>query len=526
MTIYTFHVTDAVTGVPVAGAQCTISDVALGVTRLEGQGGLTDANGVCALDILYFTPRYWSVYKAGYVTARGSVPGTTINVQLQPTAGPVKYYVNINATGPATLNPAAGLYQVDANSTLVVTVTSVESGYFLSRWRVDDVDVPASGNSISVQITHDSFTIYAVIEAKYTVYVSPVTGVGGTTDPFGSFLVLPNAQITARAIPDSGYVLDHWIINGVPSGTANPITVTVSRDPFMVQCVFKSLPPAGKCTLLFIVKNSAGNRLSGASVSVDGANGLTDSLGGAWFYDLALKTYNWTVTLNGYRDATGQILCNEAKEYGIDVTMASTGEAPVDWDAPAEYKSGVYEWSLKFSITPIPFVSSWVADLQAGQQNDQENLNRIMAERGATGTATILSKSVSMHTNWYGSVDYFTIKYTVAFTGSIQPTTEAGLFAWIVLVPYIPAILSIISLIIIGLIIYNITSTIRMITGPDEYKPLKDGECASGWVWDDAKKLCVKKGIDMGQLILIGGGVIVAATVLPQMLEDKGKKKS
>jgi hypothetical protein len=164
LTVFSFKVTEAETGVPVSQAQCALSDAPLAIGSLEGVGGYTDLNGVCTLEAL-FPARYYSVYKAGYVTARGSVPGAQINVSLTPTT--VKYYVTVNA------------------------------------------------------------------------------GVGGSVEPFGSFQVAANTKLTVTATPDSGYILDCWIVNNVKSGNTNPLGVTIDKDNYSIYAVFKvaDVPP-------------------------------------------------------------------------------------------------------------------------------------------------------------------------------------------------------------------------------------------------------------------------------------------
>ena len=187
-------------------------------------------------------------------------------------------------------------------------------------------------------------------------------------------------------------------------------------------------------------------------------------------------------------------------------------EVPVTWDAPAAYKSGVYTWSIKFNILPIPFLDQWLVQLIAGRQDDEERINQIMLSEGATGTATIIEKTLTTHTNWLGNTDSFTIHYKVAFSGNISPLgAKAALFAWIVLVPYIPAFVSLISLIIIGIIINNITSTIKSVMGPQCYTPHESGVCAEGWFYDAEKNLCCteRKEIPWVPIILAGGVLLI-----------------
>ncbi|MBA7493296.1 hypothetical protein ES702_03854 [subsurface metagenome] len=167
MSLYTFTVTDAATGAPIAGAQCAIVDRYEMIKPFEGIGCTTGADGICSVEPL-FPPNYYSVYKAGYDTVRGPVPGTQINVALGSTS--VEYWVTILA------------------------------------------------------------------------------GSGGDVEPSGNFKVAANTKLSIKATPDSGYILDYWLVNGVQHGPINPLGVTIDRDSFSVNAIFKegtTPPPNG-----------------------------------------------------------------------------------------------------------------------------------------------------------------------------------------------------------------------------------------------------------------------------------------
>ena len=200
-------------------------------------------------------------------------------------------------------------------------------------------------------------------------------------------------------------------------------------------------------------------------------------------------------------------------EYLV-LTPGAMPEVPITWDTPAAYKSGIYTWSIKFNVFPIPFLDQWIVQLIAGRQDDEDRVNQIIASEGATGTATILEKTLTKHKNWLGNIDSFTIHYKVAFTGDIAPLgAKAALFPWVVLVPYIPAILGVISLIIIGLIINNITSTIKSVAGPQCYTPREPGVCADGWFYNaDTGLCCTERKLIPWVPLLLAGGVLLILT--------------
>jgi hypothetical protein len=150
-----------------------------------------------------------------------------------------------------------------------------------------------------------------------------------------------------------------------------------------------------------------------------------------------------------------------------DITLipgaAPPEDVPVTWVTNPPLKSGTYKWSITFQVVPIPFVSSWIAQLVAGMADDQSRLNTVLANVGVTGTAEMLDKQVFYKTNWYGAVYEFTIQYTVRLT------LQAGvrLLAWAALLPFIPAILGILTIIVVGVVVWSILSKVEeIVEGP------------------------------------------------------------
>ena len=160
---YTFTVTDFSTGLPVKGAQCAILDrYAISLQqRFDGAGCITGADGMCSIPEQIFPVRYWSVYKAGYVTQRGSVTTFDIVVALVPTD--LMYWVSVLAGANGSVKPS-GTFQVEANTKLTVTAEPNE-GYILDYWLINDKR-SGSTNPLSVIIDKDSFSIYAVFKVE------------------------------------------------------------------------------------------------------------------------------------------------------------------------------------------------------------------------------------------------------------------------------------------------------------------------------------------------------------------------
>jgi PKD repeat protein len=68
-----------------------------------------------------------------------------------------------------------------------------------------------------------------VTPRTYTVTITSTSG--GTTDPVpGSYLYDEGTVVPVTAISDSGYVFDHWTLDGSPAGSTNPINVLIDCD--------------------------------------------------------------------------------------------------------------------------------------------------------------------------------------------------------------------------------------------------------------------------------------------------------
>jgi len=151
----------------------------------------------------------------------------------------------------------------------------------------------------------------------------------------------------------------------------------------------------------------------------------------------------------------------DSRNITLIPVAAPPEEIPVTWLTNPPLASGTYKWSLTFQVVPIPFVSSWIADLMTGAMNDQARLNTVLANAGVSGTAEILDKQVTYRANWYGAVYEFTITYTVRLTLA----AGASLVAFAVLLPFLLTVASIVGYIVVGVFILSILSKVEDIFG-------------------------------------------------------------
>jgi len=104
---------------------------------------------------------------------------------------------------------------------------------------------------VAVLVSGFSFTALA---ARPTFDLTISVSGNGTTDPApGVHTYYKNQEATITAIPDSGYVLDHW--EGAASGSANPVTVVMNSNK-SVTAVFVEESTPTTYTLTMAVSGS------------------------------------------------------------------------------------------------------------------------------------------------------------------------------------------------------------------------------------------------------------------------------
>jgi hypothetical protein len=115
--------------------------------------------------------------------------------------------------------------------------------YRFKEWRDETGATIGTTPAISIFIDRDkTFTAYYE-EVPVTTYTLTVnTTVGGTTNPTpGAYDYVEGTSVQVRAIPDSGFNFDHWILDGVQY-TANPITVLMNQN-HTITAYFSEIPP-------------------------------------------------------------------------------------------------------------------------------------------------------------------------------------------------------------------------------------------------------------------------------------------
>ena len=142
--------------------------------------------------------------------------------------------------GQGTTSPAEGVHTFTKDSIVTVSATAAP-GWLFTRW---EGNLSGSVNPTTILMDQNKTVGAVFIEEPpdvFTVTTVPQPVEGGTIEPFqGSELFVEDEELTLTAVPNEGWLFDHWA--GDLNSTDNPITFTVLNDVTAVA-VFVVRPP-------------------------------------------------------------------------------------------------------------------------------------------------------------------------------------------------------------------------------------------------------------------------------------------
>ncbi|OYT44454.1 hypothetical protein B6U84_04085, partial [Candidatus Bathyarchaeota archaeon ex4484_40] len=186
-----------------------------------------------------------------------------------------QYYLTVQSAHGVP-SPSSGWF--DAGTSITASVNSPvydgDTRYVCTGW-TGTGSVPTSGTGTSVTFTINapsSITWIWKTQHKLTIQA----GSGGTTNPApGSYWHDEGSIVSVQAIPDTGYHLDYWTLDGSNVGSTNPYPVTMN-SPHTLKAYFA----INTYTLTVqAYKSGSSTPVSGVTVKIDGDSYTTDSNG-------------------------------------------------------------------------------------------------------------------------------------------------------------------------------------------------------------------------------------------------------
>jgi hypothetical protein len=136
-----------------------------------------------------------------------------------------------------TTDPAPGVYTYTEGTN--VQVTAIRNvNYNFAYWELDNVYYGA--NNPTTVLMDKNHTLKAFF-AQVTHTLNITATVGGTTDPVpGSYVYINSSYATVTALPSANYMFDHWVLDGSPAGSANPINLLMTQN-HTLEAVFAQI---------------------------------------------------------------------------------------------------------------------------------------------------------------------------------------------------------------------------------------------------------------------------------------------
>ena len=173
---------------------------------------------------------------------------TTLNVVSDGNTAPIIFsYSPLEAVVNANVGDSLEFVQFsydpdDDELTYSWTLDSVEQST-TKDWTYMPDAASQGVHTVRVTVSDGSLTDYQ----DWTVNVIPPDGgfnltilsaANGNTSPVpGTYPYAEGAAASVQAIPDAGYILNHWLLNGTNYGSTNPCTITMN-DNYELQPVF------------------------------------------------------------------------------------------------------------------------------------------------------------------------------------------------------------------------------------------------------------------------------------------------
>jgi hypothetical protein len=140
---------------------------------------------------------------------------------------PVEHNLTITTTTGGSTDPAPGTYSYSCGSNVSITAFP-DSCYQFDHWELDGSNVgSANPYTVTMKSNHTLQAVFVII--NYTLTITTTTG--GTTNPApGSYVYSCCTNVSVTSIPDTCYAFDHWELDSMPVGSANPYVVHMDAN--------------------------------------------------------------------------------------------------------------------------------------------------------------------------------------------------------------------------------------------------------------------------------------------------------
>lgn len=256
-----------------------------------------------------------------------------VNTPLDFTFNPVTHILTINTTTGGITTPVPSTYIYNEGAIATVQANPA-AGFYFDHWELDGVNI---GSTNPIQITMDAdhtLTGYFSSTPTPTFQLTISTTTGGNTSPSpGTYTYSENSIATVTAIPNAGYQLDHWQLDGFERGAdENPISLVMNRD-YTLTAYFTALPPPEYTLTIVTATDGTTNPAPGSNAYVEGTTVQVTAIPDTGYYfdhwELDGVNVGSTnpigITMNTNHTLTAYFSSIPLPQYTLSVTAISGG---------------------------------------------------------------------------------------------------------------------------------------------------------------------------------------------------------
>ena len=200
----------------------------------------------------------------------------TISIASRNTQPHIDWYSPANKIISSTVGSSLSFQQYSSDP----------NGDYLSyTWTLDDIQqattqnftltTPAGSHKIEVTVSDGSlsdsqtWTVNVPSNTNYDLTISSSSN--GATNPTADlYQYAEGTSISIQAIPDTGYKLDHWILDGANAGDANPYLVTMFSN-HEITAIFTQIPESTYYQLSISNSGSGSTQPTGTNSYLEGS---------------------------------------------------------------------------------------------------------------------------------------------------------------------------------------------------------------------------------------------------------------
>ena len=281
-------------GVAVEGAEVSV----------DGKTGQTNAAGQATIAGLEKQAHSYTVTKAGYKNASGSVDLTagdqTVAVELEKNLASATFTVRIGGVvvegalvavgGGSALTNAAGQVTFSGLERHAYSYTVTFGGY---KSASGNVDLTAGDQMVTVELERDLARAAFTVLTGGKALAGAIVTVGGTSIPTNT-----DGEAVFEGLERQEY--DYAVTKGGYKGKSGKVNLTAADQAVTVE-LEKSLAHASFAVL------ASGKPLAGASIAMGGVTVQTNAEGKAILEGFEKSEYDYTVTKVGYKNVSGKV---------------------------------------------------------------------------------------------------------------------------------------------------------------------------------------------------------------------------